>query len=262
LFLNFEHKLFFYICIPKSRLGSQQYFKNLFPTISVGKVLICTYKRVSSFADSLLDRIYLLVRGSSEFAVDFPGTKNVLDALDKKKGVIILSAHIGNWEVVSRFFTRLKSKVSVVVYEAEREDIKTIYVQNSKTKKVPFDFIYINDPLDAIIQIKNALSRNEIVVMHGDRTMGKGEMHFFLGKKAKFPILPYAIAAKTGAPIVIAFSVRLKNMVYRAVTYPHFVLESTIKESVSLGLNTYISILESILKQYPFQWYNFYRFWD
>ena len=255
-------KLFYFFFIPKSHDGAKQFFCNVFPGIAAWKLLVFSYKRVSSFADSLLDKVYLQVGGGKGFSVDFPGTKNVLDALELNRGVIVLSAHIGTWEVASRFFSRLQRKVSVIVYEAERPEIKQIQRHLAGSEELPFTFIYINEPVEAIIRIKNALNRNEIVVMHGDRTMGKGIERSFFGKKAVFPTLPYSIAAKTGSPIVVAFCVRLKSRMYRTVTYPFYTVMDDTSESIVQGLQHYCSRLEEIIREYPFQWYNFYRFWD
>ncbi len=253
---------FYYFFMPQSHAGSKQFFRNLFPGIPGWKIYIAGYRRVFAFANMLLDKAYLHIRGTGGFTIDFPDTHRVSDALKLEKGVIILSAHIGSWEVVSRFFKRFHRPVSVVAFEAERPEIRRLFKLHSQEGTLPFTVIYSNDPLNALIQVKNALGRNEVVVMHGDRVAGKGTHCNFLGTPALFPTFPFSIAAKTGTPIVCAFGVRLGSLSYRAVAFSHFALKQNPSESILPGLKQYTANLETMLRLYPFQWYNFYPFWD
>ncbi len=254
--------LFYYFFIPGSRKGSKQFFKRIFPYAHFLLQYINGYIRVYTYANTLLDKVYFRVNGTQRFKINFPDTQNIINALKLGKGVIILSAHIGSWEIVSRFFKRFKNRVNVVIYEGERPEIKNIYMKLSQHSKMPFSVIYSNDPLDALLKIRDALLKNEIVVMHGDRTMGKGISCNFLGKLATFPALPYSLAAKYNAPIVVAFGMRLGKLSYKAVAYPHFSLQDNSSETIKEGLIKYTLYLTNCIKKYPFQWYNFYNFWD
>jgi len=254
--------LFYYVFINKSRAGSKQYFKNLYPGISCVKIWLFSYKRVLSFAHTLLDKVFMYIKGPGVFTTQFNDTKHIFEALQAGKGLLIISAHIGNWDIVSRYFTRFNSKISVVMLNAERPEIKKMYDELTKGSVLPYQSIYSNDPLDALFKIRDALARNEIVVMHGDRAMGKTIEHEFLGKKAFWSVFPFFIASKTGSPIVAAFGIRLKKMAYKAVVYPSFTILDESEESVINGLKTYISILKNIVNTFPFQWFNFYNFWN
>jgi predicted LPLAT superfamily acyltransferase len=254
---------FYYLFVPGSRSGSSQYFSTVFSSGSFSTGHIRGFLRVFSFARILLDRVFLLVKGQSGFRMEFIDTQYVHDARARGRGVLLLSAHIGSWDIVSRFFKRFNTRVSVVAFEAERPEIRSMYHAHSRQEEAPFDYIYSNDPLDALFKIRNALQRNEIVVMHGDRSSaGKTVYADFLGKKARFPVLPYHIAAKTGCPIVFAFGVRLKKMTYRALAYPPILLPENTAEAIKRGLKEYTSVLEQVIRCYPYQWFNFYDFWE
>jgi len=83
---------------------------------------------------------------------------------------------------------------------------------------------------------------------------------------ARFPVGPYLLAASSGAPIFQTFVVRKRLGHYRffchpGIVVPRMVLRSA-PESVLPYVNEYASRLTDVAKQYPFQWYNFYPYWD
>jgi predicted LPLAT superfamily acyltransferase len=254
--------LFFHFCVRSSHAGSRSYLALRYNNPGFIKRNIFSLMRTITFGRIILDKIYLTVRGPDYFSVDFPHTGLIRNALAEKRGLILLSAHIGAWDVVSRFFTRFGSKVNVVMYEAERREIKTLYEKNAVKKELPYATILSNDPLDALIQIKAALGRGEIVVMHGDRSAGAQKQHMFLGKMANFPLLPYAIASKIGAPIAVAVGIRTGYCAYQARVYRPFSLPEDKIRAIHEGLSGYIAALEDMVQRYPLQWFNYYEFWE
>jgi predicted LPLAT superfamily acyltransferase len=253
--------MFYYLFIPKVRNDSRYYLNRRFSDCGTLRKWMHGWLLAYSFAGTLLDRLYLRLQGGKNFSVEFPDTQNIKNALLLKKGVIIVSAHIGNWEIAGRFFSRLGAPVSVVMFENERPEIKQLYEQYSREGTLPFEFIFSNDPLDTIFRIRTSLAKNSIIVMHGDRSMnGGGIDQMFLGKVAIFPDVPYRIAAATGTPIVCAFSLQRGMNRYRVNAQPHFLVENS-KEGIKSACNKYVQILEDVVHRYPWQWYNFYDFW-
>lgn len=252
--------LFYFLSKPKIRTDCLPYLLRRFPGSGRAGLLWHGWRLVFSYSEVMLDRLYLRLRGGKGFTIEFPDTRRVRDALQLKKGVILLSAHVGNWEVAGRFFGRLGAPVSVVMFENERQEIRELYGRLSREGELPFERIFSNDPLDTILRIRCGLARNHIIVMHGDRTVSGGFRVPFFGEYALFPDAPYRIAAAIGAPVVSAFCVQRGMSRYLVRASPHFTVENT-KTGIETACMRYAAELESVVRAHSYQWYNFYDFW-
>ena len=111
------------------------------------------------------------------------------------------------------------------------------------------------------------LRAGTLLAVHGDRAIGEQTVSIpFLGRDARFPIGPFLLAAVSGAPLIATFSLQVGPAEYR------FFAEEPRRLSFSAGqdratqlaawVRQYVSLLESLVKQHPYQWFNFYDFWD
>jgi predicted LPLAT superfamily acyltransferase len=253
--------LFYYVFIPRARRSGAAYLARRFPEQGWLRRCLTAHRYVWEFANVLLDGVFLRLRGAASFRVDFPDSARVGEALAPGRGVIVLSAHTGSWEVVSRFFGRWGVKASVVMLAAEREEITSLYLARSREGAMPFETIISNDPIEALLAVLDRLRRNEVVVMHGDRTTSRALQWPFLGQSAHFPDFPWRVAAATGAPVVSAFCARIGHVHYKATARPYVIVDNS-EDGIVRGLASYVAALEDFVTQYPFQWFNFYDFWD
>ncbi len=88
----------------------------------------------------------------------------------------------------------------------------------------------------------------------------------FLGRDAPFPVGPFMLAAITGAPLIATFSIQVAPAAYRLVAQPPVRLAFTSGQDRETQLRgwveSYVRQLESLVREYPYQWFNFYDFWD
>ena len=180
-----------------------------------------------------------------------------------QKGGILLSAHIGNWDVAGHLFTRLKTPINIVLYDGEHEQIKE-YLEGV-TGKRNVNIIVIKNDLSHIYAISDAFNKNELVCMHADRflpgnkTLGAD----FLGQEAKFPMGPFLLAATFKVPVSFVFAAKESKLHYHFFAsqikdYSHFGKNQLMQEM----LNDFALEMEKKIKQYPEQWFNYYNFWD
>lgn len=209
------------------------------------------------FGQTLIDRFAFLVGKGNKFTFSFDHEDYLLEIQKNGRGGVLLSAHLGNWEIAGNLLRkRISSAINIVMLDAEVEEIKT-FLTNSTGGSL-FNIIPIKDDLSHVIKISNALSNNEFVVMHADRYMEGSrfiEMDF-LGRKAKFPLGPFSIIAKFCVPVTFVYAIKKTNFHYEfSATKP---IEN--KLSVEEIAKQYIEELENKIRLNPEQWFNYYNF--
>ena len=225
------------------------------------------YKNYYIFGQTILDKVALLAGVKTKFTVDHEGGE-VLDKIAATgKGGILISAHIGNWEIAGQLLNRLNTTFNILMYENERENIKQYMDGVQKKKNV--NIIAIKDgEMGHIIELHNAFTQNELVVLHGDRFREGSKTYEaeFLGKKASFPAGPFIMAAKFAVPVTFVFAVKETPTHYHFFATEPIQLKRTRTETqtdeAAQGLlRQYIAEFEKMVHRYPEQWFNYYPFW-
>jgi predicted LPLAT superfamily acyltransferase len=226
------------------------------------------YRNYFIFGQTLLDKVALLSGVKTKFTIDHEGGSNLDAIAEMGKGGILISAHIGNWEIAGQLLNRLNTTFNILMYENEHENLKK-YMDNVQREK-NVNIIAIKDgEMGHLIELHNAFSKNELVVLHGDRFRegAKTVEADFIGKKALFPAGPFIMAAKFGVPISVVFAVKETTSHYHFfATEPILVkrarTEEQTEKAVKELLDRYISEVEKMVRRYPEQWFNYYPFWQ
>jgi predicted LPLAT superfamily acyltransferase len=227
------------------------------------KSLLALYRNYYVFGQTLLDKIIVMAGIQNKFTYDFDGEENLRKMVARGKGGILLSAHVGNWEVAGHLLKRLNTKINVVMFDGEHEKIKQ-YLQEV-TGKRNFAIIVIKDDMSHVYAIGEALARNELICLHADRFMegNKTVSKRFLGEEALFPLGPFALASGFNVPVSMVFAFKQTSAHYHF--YGSSLLERPSTESKAMFTNTlmttFVCQLEEKLKLYPEQWFNYYNFW-
>ncbi|OIO33030.1 MAG: hypothetical protein COX96_06740 [Candidatus Omnitrophica bacterium CG_4_10_14_0_2_um_filter_44_9] len=201
--------------------------------------------------------------GVFSFLNEINGKDNFKEAHAKGKGIIILTAHLGNWELGGLVFTHSGMPFNVVTAKDEAEAIarvrtKVRALHNIKT-------ITIEEGSFFLIDIVNALRRNEPVAMLVDRYEKKnGVLVDFLGEKTYFPRGPVLLAKATGAAVMPALVVLDKSKKYKAVLDSPIEMEWSGDEEMDICVNVakIAKVFEQYIRAYPTQWFNFSAIWD
>jgi predicted LPLAT superfamily acyltransferase len=225
---------------------------------------ILVYRHFYSFGVTLLDRIAVIM-GRARMECVFEGEAVFQDLLNRGQGFILVGAHLGNWEMAAHLLGRFGRPINLIVLEREESNIRKLFDQALQSRQ--FRILTADDNPLRTIPILAALRRGEVVGMLGDRSFGGAETAVpFLGGTARFPVGPYHLAAVTGAPLFQVFAVREKLGKYRFFYFPaQHLSRDTLRrgpEAVTPLVAEYARRLESVARQYPFQWHNFYPFWD
>jgi len=222
------------------------------------------FKHFHSFGRALIDRTAILAGQTEKFSFQFDGDTHLRAAVAESRGVLLLTAHLGNWEAAGQLLTRLDVPITVTGFDKESPEIRAMLDRASKKK---FKLLPLTgSPTDAIPLVA-ALRRGEVVAMLGDRSYGSPSAKIsFCGGTASFPIGAYVMASIAGAALMHVFSLREAGGRYRFFGFPpqhpqmpaHHERDAYLKNCAA----HFAGDLESVVKRDPFQWYNFFPFWE
>jgi predicted LPLAT superfamily acyltransferase len=256
----------FYFLLISNKSASKFFFKEILGYKRI-KTILSIYENYKLLGQILIDKISLSMGFNKTFTFDFEGEDNLRKMVQEKTGGLLLGAHVGNWEVAGQLLKRLDTKINIVMYEAEHKKIKDLLERNSG--KLNANIIPIKDDFTHLFKIKEAFNNGEIVVMHGDRFLpGTNTITMeFMNKTAQFPSGPIYLASKNKVPVSFVFALKNTATNYHFYAtegklYPYPSKLKTRKQELKNMVKEYISSLESILKEYPLQWFNYYPFWE
>ncbi|MCC6464792.1 MAG: hypothetical protein IT463_05575 [Planctomycetes bacterium] len=253
----------------KAVRASTDYLKRRYPGLRGLRLWGRRYRHFLSFGRVLVDRAYAFLGMLGEVKFEQDGHEVIEEVLSQGKGVILISAHLGNWELAAYCLGGFLAQgrripVNAVMYKGESEKVEKQLKRASG--EAPFRVIASNDSLQASIECMEALKRGEVVAIHGDRILGAGGVRVpFLGTEAKFPTGPFVLAANTGAPVVFTFANRLGMRRYALMARGPYTFRFENRRERDQKLRewagTYVRLLEELLQKYPLQWHNFYDYW-
>jgi KDO2-lipid IV(A) lauroyltransferase len=174
------------------------------------------------------------------------------------KGVIVVTAHMGSFEVgMAALRQRERGKIHVVF---RRDAFERFERQRSGLRKrLGIEEAPVDDGWTIWMRLRDALLADEVVVLQGDRVMPgqKGERVPFLGGTIRLPPGPVKIALASGAPIVPIFSVRTEDGKVRLFVEPAIHVRPVAPDETPgphPALLQWAGVLERYVRAYPDQW--------
>jgi len=188
------------------------------------------------------------------------GLSNIQKAYDQGRGILGLTAHFGNWELLTVISAMLKYPLSIVYRPLDfrpMERFMGMFRTRFGAKMIP--------KKKAFRSILKSLGRKEIVALLMDQKVAWREGVFadFFGRPACTNKGMALLALKTGAPVIPIFLVR-NDSGFTAKILPEIPLIKTGDKIKDLEANTaqYNRVIESIIRQYPDQWFWVHRRWN
>ena len=185
------------------------------------------------------------------------GDEHLLAADAERRGLVLVTAHLGNSELGGRLLAARLQRPTYVVVAAEVDPGVERFLRGGPA---PVRFVRRGDPT-AVLPLVAALRRNEIVALQGDRALGtRGDMLVdFFGEPAPFPLGPFMLARAAGAPVVPAFCLLDSELRYTiAMAKPIHVAGG----AEAAALAEWVGVLEAMVRRAPEQWFNFFDVWS
>ncbi|MBU0469500.1 MAG: lysophospholipid acyltransferase family protein [Candidatus Omnitrophica bacterium] len=200
--------------------------------------------------------------------IQFENIEYLDKALELGKGAILVTAHIGNWELGAIAFSLLGYPINGIALPHKEKSVNDLF--NKQRSEKGINIIPSNLAARRCLE---ALNRNEIIALPGERDFTDlGQPLEFFGKTTIIPRGAAVFSHKTGAPIIPVFLIRkneetgnsLKNFVLSVCEpiYPQTASSNIEKdEAIKTLMNQYIKVIEKTIRRNPEQWIMFREFW-
>jgi len=266
---------YFFLTDSKGRRASAAYLRRVYATPE-GRATLGrppgrwqSFIHYREFALSIVDRIGIWFGHVDDFNYEMIGEEHLDRVAEEGRGAILVGAHLGSFDALRLLAERKKSIVNVLMFTANAERINTLFRELSPD--IDARVIRVDpDSIDSVFEIRECLRRGELVAILGDR-VEPGDQHRtlpipLLGDPVKLPEAPFLLAALLDCPVLMILA-------FRDVSGRYSVFAEKLADRVCLPrrerekgvaelLATYAARLEFYCKRHPFQWFNFFDYWE
>ncbi len=199
-----------------------------------------------------------------ELMGEVSGMEHLEAAVERGKGVLLLTAHLGNWELGGLLLKGIDLPVSVVYVRDQSpaaEEFRAFLRGLIGVGEIPID------PTSQLssLPVLRALSEGRVVAMQGDRDFNDRGIEFdFFGSPAPFPVGPMTLTRMTGAALIPAF-VTYDEQHRFDITFGEAIevaTGGTRQEDARAAARRWVEVVERAVRRWPDQWYTFFDFWN
>jgi predicted LPLAT superfamily acyltransferase len=224
------------------------------------RAFFSVYRNYCRFSQVILDRFYMFSGG--KFDMEVENYHLYQELADGEPGFMILSAHVGCYELAGYTLVATKKRFNALAFGEEAEAI----VENRERlfKNTNIRIIPVKDDLSHLFALNEALDNGESVSFPSDRLLGKQRTVEceFLGASALFPMGPFALAAQRDLPVLTVNVMKTSAKSYKVYVNRLQKEGETRQERINAYVRQYVGHLEEVLRLYPEQWFNYYEFWN
>lgn len=217
------------------------------------------------FAWCLTER-YERLAGRGGFRFDAEGDEHWRAAAGDRRGAVLVTGHMGNWEVGAALPSGHDRRVHLV-REAELDPEAQSFIESLLRERTGTSYTTHFAALDLrlAILLREALERGELVALQGDRPRAGGRTvpATLFGRPFALPAGPAVLSRTAGAPLLPVFVVRTGRRRYRVAFEPPFRIPRTADRAADLraGAEAFAAALERRVRADPHQWFCFRTLW-
>ena len=261
---------YFFITNPRARRASRQFLSAVQPHTCAGDVRPNwrnSFRHFWQFAIANLDMLAAW-RNPQQVTMHFPKRDQLVTAVNRGHGVLLISAHLGNLEMARALATQVPGlKVNALVYTQHAYKSNTVLEETSAAYGLRL--IHVQElGADTAMMLRDKVEAGELVVIVGDRTPLSSESPVvrtdFLGKPAPFAAGPYILAHVLECPVYLFFCLAEDGgyTIHLETFAEHIRLPRRGRDTALQALvDRYAARLADYAARFPLQWYNFYDFW-
>jgi KDO2-lipid IV(A) lauroyltransferase len=221
-------------------------------------------KCFDNFGKGMVELIYFMAHPPMiKEKVRIEGKERLDEALKGGKGVILVSAHFGNFPLMLLRLAQEGYKINAIIRSTRDPKIEEYFFK--QRSQLGLNTIYSQPRKQCVDNTIRALRNNELVFIPLDQNFGNGAGVFvdFFGHQAATATGPVVFAQRTGAPILPIFVVREKDDDHLVTIEPQLILEerATDDEMVRANVAKITKLIETYIRRYPHEWGWMHRRW-
>lgn len=228
-----------------------------------GGSVLAALRMFAEFAHCLTETMEYYGPRPRPMRVETPGHDPLREALQQGNGAVIVTGHFGNWDVAGKLLCEYGRPINMVMAREVNTSTRD-YVQQAR-EAAGVNVIYSDSSVFSSLNMVRALRRNEIVALQLDRMLGGERCHWipFFGAPAAFPTGPFVLARAAKAPIIVVFVPRLGRRHYAIRVAGPFGLGGSGPDHAALHgvMREVVGVFESVVREFPTQWFQFLPFW-
>ena len=254
---------YFLVFAPAARRASRAYLARALgrrPKVADG------FRHVLSFATTIHDRVYLLNERFDLFDLEIVGEDLIRAAGVSGQGVLLMGSHHGSFEAMRALGRQRNDPViTVLMYE---ENARMVNATLAAINPLATQDIIPLGRMDSMLQAQEKLAAGHVVGMLADRGLGDDPRRTvdFLGAPAPFPIGPFRVAAMLRRPVLFMVGLYLGGNRYRIHFEPLADFSTVGRDqrdaAIAEAQRRYVEQLERYCRDAPYNWFNFYDFWQ
>jgi len=254
---------YFLLFAPASRRASSAYLRR---ALGHPPRWLDLYRHFFAFAATIHDRVYLINHRFELFDFEVHGEDMLLRLLAGGKGLFLMGAHLGSFEVI-RAMARKNTdlRVAMVMHE---DNAKNINAMLAAINPEAVQEIIGLGQVDSMLKLRERLDEGCAVGMLADRTPGNDTLYpvQILGADANLPGGPFRMAALLRRPVVFMTGLYLGGNRY-AIHFDSLADFSTVARdqrdaALEAAISRYAALLDQYSRKAPYNWFNFFDFWQ
>lgn len=225
------------------------------------KSLLMSYANLCLFSQVVIDKFALYA--GKRMRLKVVGSEHFQQLATASEGFVILSGHIGCYEMAGYELISQQKPFNALVFAGEKASVmqnrERIFDHNN-IRMIP-----IRQDMSHLFEIDRALADGEIMSIPADRIFGSSRTVAveLLNGKAQLPAGPFSVAAMRGLNVVAVNVMKTACREYTAYVTPlHYDKSLPRKQQTGELAQAYANEMGKLIGQYPAQWYNYFRFWD
>ncbi len=256
---------YFLLANAAARQASRAYLRRALPaTVPVGWGKV--FRHFLAFASCIHDRVYLINDRFKLFDITIHQEHLVAGLTADHKGVFLMGAHVGSFEVLRAVGRRQPGlRVAMVMYEENARKINaTLQAINPAARQ---DIVPLGHA-DSMLRVHELIETGSVVGMLADRCLNQDSTRptSFLGESAEFPVGPFRMAAILRRPVLFMVGLYAGGNRYD-IHFETLADFSAIpaggrEAAVQAAMTRYAELLEKHCRAAPFNWFNFFDFWQ